>query len=103
MLAGSSIITETYSVARDNRVKNDWARGGGMNIPRMRRPEDQSPAAGLMMEVRPGFSNRMEAICFRLRAPRIVALPIRLRAIPTKIIAEYPPTFRYLLDQRFAR
>lgn len=35
----------------DNRMKDDWTRGGGMNIPRMRRPEDQSATAGLMMEV----------------------------------------------------
>ncbi len=45
------IFCFVFVPAGDNRVKNDWARGGGMNIPRMRRPEDQSPTAGLMMEV----------------------------------------------------
>lgn len=32
-------------------MKHDWARGGGMNVPRMRRPEDPSAGAGLIMEV----------------------------------------------------
>lgn len=35
----------------DNRMKNDWSRGGGMNLRRMRRPEDPSSHAGLMMDV----------------------------------------------------
>ncbi|XP_065224920.1 zinc finger protein basonuclin-2-like isoform X2 [Planococcus citri] len=55
----------------DNRVKDDWARGGGMNIPRMRRPEDQSATAGLMMEwasvaswfLKPEANNLLSTTC----------------------------------------
>lgn len=51
-----NFLIHFYAYAGDNRMKNDWSRGGGMNLPRMRRPEDQSPTAGLMMEVvRPNF------------------------------------------------
>ncbi|KAK7602759.1 hypothetical protein V9T40_006733 [Parthenolecanium corni] len=49
MLPGKPKIRDTCP--GDNRMKNDWSRGGGMNLRRMRRPEDPSSHAGLMMDV----------------------------------------------------